>query len=70
MRTWVDKFGLSTNDLKNLTVAAALSQMMSLADDGKVKSTLTNLLSQAQRSGLADKLVASLIGKDGGKVAK
>jgi len=70
MKTWVDKFGLSTNDLKNLTVAAALSQMMSLADDGKVKSTLTNLLSQAQRSGLADKLVASLIGKDGGKVAK
>jgi flotillin len=70
MRTWVDKFGLSTNDLKNLTVAAALSQMMSLADDGKVKSTLTSLLSQAQRSGLSDKLVASLIGKDGGKVAK
>ena len=43
---------------------------MSLADDGKVKTTLTSLLSQAQRAGLADKLVASLMGKDGPKAAK
>ena len=68
MKTWVDKFGLSSGDLKNLTVAAALSQMMSLADDAKVKSALTGLLSQARRSGLAEKLVASLTGQDGRSV--
>ena len=68
LKTWVDKFGLSSGDLKNLTVAAALSQMMSLADDAKVKSALTGLLSQARRSGLAEKLVASLTGKDGRSV--
>jgi uncharacterized membrane protein YqiK len=70
MKTWVDKFGLSSSDLKNLTVAAALSQMMSLADDGKVRSTLTGLLSQAQRTGLADKLVSALTGKEGLKLVK
>lgn len=65
MKTWVDKFGLTSNDLKNLTVAAALSQMMSLADDPKSKGVLTGLLGQAQRSGLADKLIATLLGNEG-----
>ncbi|HYG34149.1 MAG TPA: flotillin family protein, partial [Clostridia bacterium] len=65
MKTWVDKFGLTSNDLKNLTVAAALSQMMTLADDSKIKGVLTSLLSQAQRAGLSDKLIGSLLGKDG-----
>jgi uncharacterized membrane protein YqiK len=65
MKTWVDKFGMTSNDLKNLTVAAALSQMMNLADDSKVKSALTGLLSQAQRSGLSEKLISSLAATHG-----
>ncbi|HWH69147.1 MAG TPA: hypothetical protein VNT26_07165, partial [Candidatus Sulfotelmatobacter sp.] len=69
MKTWVDKFGLTSNDLKNLTVSAALSQMMSLADDAKVKGALTGLLSQAQRSGVAEKLMTSLTG-NGERAAK
>ncbi len=63
IKTWVDKFGMTSSDLKNLTVAAALSQMMGLAEDSKVKSALTSLLSQAQRSGVAEKLVSSLPAK-------
>jgi uncharacterized membrane protein YqiK len=70
LKTWVDKFGMSSNDLKNLTVAAALSQMMNLAaGDTKAKGLLTTLLSQAKRSGVAEKLVTTLVQPDGHRPA-
>ncbi|MBM3834201.1 MAG: hypothetical protein FJ403_13220 [Verrucomicrobia bacterium] len=65
MRGFVDRFGLTSEDVKNLSVAAALGQMITLGDDSKTKGLLTGLLSQAQRLGVADRPVTSLTGKDG-----
>ncbi|MGV3774718.1 MAG: flotillin family protein [Verrucomicrobiales bacterium] len=64
MKSYVDKFGLTTEDLKNLTVSAALGQMISVTDDSKLKTTLNGLLSQAHRTGMADKTL-NTIRKDG-----
>lgn len=60
VKTYVEKFGLTSEDLKNLTVSAALGQMINLADDNKLKLALNSLLSQAHRTGLAEKTVGSL----------
>lgn len=67
LRDFIDRFGMSSEDLKNLTISAVLARMMSGADDG-TKSVLGSLLGQAKRMGLADTLAASVTGKDGVKV--
>lgn len=65
MREWMGKFGLSSEDVKNLTISAAIGQMISAADDGKMKGLLQGLLGQAKRAGVADQPVSSLAGKGG-----
>jgi flotillin len=60
LKSWTSQFGLSTEDLKNLTVAAALSQMISLSDDGENKNALQRLLSLARRVGIQDQPVQNL----------
>lgn len=62
LRTFIERFGLTSEDVKNLTISAAVGQMMGLADDGKTKGLLGGLLSHAQKAGLADKLIGSLLG--------
>jgi len=64
LKNFIDRFGMSSDDLKNLTISAALARMMSDADDG-TKSVLGSLLSQAKRMGLADTLAATVAGTDG-----
>lgn len=64
LKSFVSQFGLTTEDVKNLSVAAALSKMADIADDGKTKGLLTLLLGQAHRLGLADKTLAAA-GKKG-----
>ncbi|MEK0448431.1 MAG: hypothetical protein RL088_699 [Verrucomicrobiota bacterium] len=60
LKTFVAQFGLTTEDVKNLSVAAALGKMADIADDGKTKGLLTMLLGQAHRLGLADKTLATV----------
>jgi len=64
-KSYVEKFGLSSEDLKNLTISAALGQMIATADDSKLKNALNGLLSQAHRTGVADSPVSSLGRRDG-----
>jgi flotillin len=62
---FVDKFGLTSEDLKNLTISAVLGQMIATADDSKLKIALNGLLSQAHRTGIAEQLASSFRGIDG-----
>ncbi len=62
---FVDKIGLTSEDLKNLTISAALGQMIATADDSKLKLALNGLLSQAHRTGVAEHLVSSFRSSDG-----
>ena len=63
-KSYVDKFGLTSEDLKNLTVSAVLGQMIATADDSKLKMALNGLLSQAHRTGLANNLVSNIGRRD------
>jgi len=62
LRGYVERFGLTTEDLKNLTVSAALTQMLAVADDSKARGALAGLLGQAHRLGIAEAVVGSLGG--------
>lgn len=62
---FVDRFGLTSEDVKNLTISAALAQMLNLADDSKTKGLLSGLIGQAKRLGLGDNRVTSLLATDG-----
>jgi flotillin len=49
---WVKDFGIKTEDLKNLTVAALLGKMIASADDDGVKSTIKSALALVKEKGL------------------
>jgi flotillin len=53
LREWAGQFGISSEDVKNLTVGAALAQFLGSAN-GETRSKLISLLGAADRHGLAD----------------
>lgn len=61
LKTFVQRFGLTSEDLKNLSISAAVAQMLGLVEDEKTRGLLHNLLGQAQRLGLADKPAATVL---------
>jgi len=60
IREWSSQFGITSEDLKNLTVSALLGKMIPLAD-GQTKSQLTGLLGAAERFGVQDKLAKDFL---------
>lgn len=53
VRDWVDRFGVSSEDLKNLSLAALLTKLMADAD-GDTKSSMSSVLNAAKRFGVAE----------------
>jgi len=51
---WVKDFGIKTEDLKNLTIAALLGKMIALSKDSALQSVLKSAHAMARESGLAD----------------
>ena len=49
--SWIDQFGIETEDVKNLTVSALLGKMIPQAD-GETRGKLVGLLGAAERFGL------------------
>jgi hypothetical protein len=70
LRGYIDRFGLNSEDLKNLTISAALTQMLTLADDAPTKGLLSNLLGAAKRMGLGDQQLDGIIPAKNGRHAK
>ncbi len=60
LQRYVNMFGVDSNDLKNLSVAALIGQMMGLTDDAGVYGKLQGLMSMANRTGLSKKSASSL----------
>jgi flotillin len=52
MREWIDLFGVSSEDLKNLSVSALLTRLMGQADDSETKGKIGSMLNVAKRFGL------------------
>ena len=68
MQRYVEMFGISTEDMKNLSVAALLGQMMGLTNDSGVMGQLQGMVSMANRAGVSTAKAATL--KLTGKTAK
>jgi flotillin len=60
LQKYIDMFGVSSNDVKNLSVAALIGQMMTSSEDGGVVARLESLLSTAKSTGVAQKKGTSL----------
>ncbi len=51
VQAWVDRFGVSSDDLKNLSIAALLGRMAKEAKDDKTRGEIRSLLGAAERFG-------------------
>ena len=58
--TWIKDFGVSTEDVKNLSVSALLGKLVGVAE-GEQRQRLIGLLGAAERFGLGDAKAASLL---------
>ena len=50
---YIDMFGITSEDIKNLSVAALIGQMMGLTNDAAILKNLQAMMGAANRSGLA-----------------
>ena len=62
MRKWIKDLGVSSEDVKNLTVAAALTKLMSSAGDGGTRSLIRRAQKVAKQTGITDMVVDTLLG--------
>jgi uncharacterized membrane protein YqiK len=62
LANWVKEFGVSTADLKNLTVAALLAKLMASTGDGALQSLLKSAQDMAKESGLSDVMASAVLG--------
>ncbi len=59
---FVDRFGVSSDDLKNLSIAALLTSMMDKAgDDGETKGKLGSLLGAVKRFGISNENAGAVV---------
>jgi len=66
---WVKDFGIKTEDLKNLTVAALLGKMIASSKDSALQSVLKSAHAMAKESGLSDVMASAVLtDKPTGKV--
>ena len=57
LKNFFSQFGLNSEDMKNLTISAALTKLLNMTDDTNQKSHLYDLLSLAERSGMCKKKI-------------
>ena len=67
LRTWIQDLGVSSEDVKNLTVAALLTKLMSKADDGGTRSLIRQAQKAAKDTGITDIVVSALLGDTAAK---
>lgn len=58
---WVKDFGIKTEDLKNLTVAALLGKLIASAEDNGLQSVLKSARDMAKESGLSDVMASTVL---------
>ncbi|QEG21757.1 flotillin family protein [Mariniblastus fucicola] len=59
----IDMFGISSEDLKNLSVAALLGQMMGLTNDVNVLGQLQSMMGMANKAGVATENAGAVLKK-------
>ncbi len=66
LKRFMTQFGVGIEDVKNLTVSAALAKMIALAQSSEQRGDLYGLMAVAERAGIADRLL-NLKGADAGE---
>jgi hypothetical protein len=54
LKQWVDDFGITTEDLKNLSIAALLGKLIARTDDSSLQGVMKSALTMLRDKGLAD----------------
>jgi hypothetical protein len=60
LQEFISHFGVSSEDLKNLSISALIGNMIAQADDGPVRQKLVSLLDTARQAGFGDTLGSAL----------
>jgi flotillin len=58
---WVKDFGIKTEDLRNLTIAALLGKMIASSKDSSMQAVLKSAHAMARESGLADVMASAVL---------
>jgi flotillin len=58
---WVKDFGIKTDDLKNLTIAALLGKMIASSKDSGLQSVLKSAHAMAKEAGLSDVIASAVL---------
>lgn len=66
LKTFAGRFGMTSEDLKNISVSALLTRMSSQADDDDTLAALERLSAASRQLGLGAKQVTDLLGKKKG----
>ena len=61
LEKYVETFGMSSEDIKNLSVAALIGQMMGLTDDSSVLGKLQGMLGAANKAGFSNESVSRML---------
>lgn len=64
LKKWIADFGITSEDVKNLTISALLAKMMSSTSDARVISSIGSALALAKSQGLAEAPAASVLPAD------
>ncbi|MBR90872.1 MAG: flotillin [Verrucomicrobiales bacterium] len=67
LRGWIKDLGVSSEDVKNLTISALLTKLISQADDSGLKSVIRQAQSAAKEAGLSDVISSVLLDDKAGK---
>jgi hypothetical protein len=62
LRQWVKEFGIKTEDLKNLTVAALLARLLAGTNDSSLQSVLKAAEAMARDTGLSEVMASVALG--------
>jgi flotillin len=63
LRQWIKDFGISSEDLKNLTVSALLGKLIASTNDGALQALMKSGLELAQAKGLAEAPASAVLAK-------
>jgi flotillin len=61
LRQWIRDFGVSSEDVKNLTVSALLAKLLASTEDSTLRAMLKSAQAMAKDSGLSDSLASAVI---------
>jgi hypothetical protein len=61
LRQWISDFGIKTEDIKNLSIAALLAKLISSTNDSSLQAVMHSALAMAKGAGLADSPAASVV---------